>query len=382
MDSGVDNPCPANPHPAGTPDYYLWELDQLDKSVRDGTLDGLDAQRTAAFWRQQAATHSIDIAEARRSTLEPIRQLLMDGRLVDRNEAELLALKNAIEEADGLGAKELTVKKKWVELIDLTLRLQAQARSNPIHFTIYVLRDQENDEVLTMEPIHVDFFKTWNDRKFLNSEILAPPGVGKTTCLYGQDLWDMAQDRSLRFVRISCDLPTARKRLGLLRMYVAGRRLRALYPDLHVDLARPDNSDEFTVIRPNIGSQDPTVVAKGARSEIQGAGLERICADDLCSPKVRREPTTRDATTQHFKSTVLTRRRNVRRSRIRYIATPWHPGDTTSVLRDEIRKNIRPGWRLKVFPVKEDAEGNPIPLVKRPGWAEDVAVSKATYPVG
>ena len=235
--------------------------------------------------------------------------------------------------------------------------------------------------MLRMERIHLEFFRIWNDPETLNTEIMAPPGVGKTTCLYGQNLWDLAQDQRLRCVKMTCDLSTSRKRVGVVRMYADSPRFRALHPHIRIDRRQPDNSDQFTVVRPNIGSQDPTMIAKGAQSEIQGAGLERLDCDDLCPPRVRREASTRKAITEHFQSVVLTRRRTIRNSRVRYVATPWHVDDTTCRLQRDILDGKRPGWAVYRFPVEEDADGNPIPPISRPGYGDELRTIKITDPL-
>ena len=375
-----------NPHSPGTGEYYLWQIQQAEEELADAKshTEVLAAKDKVKAWVETAEAQKINLSEARQAQLDPLRRLLANPDLMEHNEETLRAVANSIKGARALGADELSIKKKWLRLIDETLRLQAEARSNPVYLTIYVVRCQQTNDVLVMEQIHIDFFRIWNDPDQPNTVIMAPPGVGKTTCLYGQELSDMQEDQRRRFVKLCCDMATAQNRVGVVRVYALHRRMLAVYPHLRIDTGRSDNMSQFTLMRPNIGSQDPTMVAKGAKSEIQGAGLERIHCDDLCGMKVRREPSTRKAITEHFKSAVLTRRRDLTKSRTRYIATPWAVDDTTCIVAREIAQGLRPGWRVHRFRVEEDADGNPIPLIRRGacGDANELLTIKRTDPVG
>ena len=370
-----------NPYPHATADHYLWELHRLEDSMRAGEIKPLDAQREMDVWHKFAASYGIDLKEAAEDNLDPIRKLLTATDLIDHNEKTLNQIKNAMAEADVVGAKELTVKKKWIQLIDLTLALQMKAKSNPVHFSIYVLRCQETNNVLKMETIHVNFFKIWNDPVNRNTEILAPPGVGKTTCLYGQDLWGMVHDTKLRFLKMCGKLSQGQDRIDVVRLYLMTRRLRALYPHVKVDTrqVKKNNASQFTLERENI-SQDPSMFAAGSMTDIQGVGLEELDFDDLCGLRVANEPSTRKKIHTNFRAVAFQRRRNLMKSRIRYIATPWHMDDATMRLMHDIRDGKLIGWTVHLFPVKEDAHGNPIPPTSKPGWAAELKTIKDSDP--
>lgn len=380
----IVSPSPAidNPHPHGTPEHYLWELHRVETSLRMGTISPLKAKQEMEVWHKFAESYGIDLKAAAENALDPIRKLFAATDLVDHNADTLLQIRESIEEAATIGAAELDVKKKWLKLIDETMELQARAKNNPVYCTIYVVRCQQTNKVLRMKPIHISFFKTWNDPTANNSLILAPPGVGKTTCLYGQDIWDMVRDTKLRFMRMGGTLDNAQDRLGVVRTYITTRRLRALFPNVQIDNRQcvKNNASEFTLIRENIGSQEPTMFAAGWSSDIQGSGLDRLNFDDICGIRVQNEASTRRKIDSNFRAVAMKRRRNFLTSKIRYIATPWHMDDTTCRLMKDIRAGRLKGWIVHLCPVQEDSLGNPLPLVDAPGWAQDALETKLNNP--
>ena len=116
---GEAQPDAGNTHPQGTHDYYLYELDRLETGVQlwvDGDaengIDPLAAKRAREFWTEQAPARGLDLAEASIGRLDPVRRLFADTDLVNHNEADLKEIKQSIEEAEALGADEISVKKK------------------------------------------------------------------------------------------------------------------------------------------------------------------------------------------------------------------------------------------------------------------------------
>ncbi|MDD4888400.1 MAG: hypothetical protein PHU85_00590 [Phycisphaerae bacterium] len=367
----------------GTPEYYQRQLDRLELELEgkgESKRDALDIKREYETWVALAESKGIDMREIQVSRLDPLRQLLQGRQLIEMQEPELLKVRDSMDAAEALSGAEGEIKKKWIELIDLTLELQRRARSHPALLTIYVVRCQSTGDVLRMAPMHMEWFAAWNDPGYLNTVILAPPGTGKTTCLFGQDLWDLARDSRLRILKQCGDLNTAEKRLAVVRLYVVSKRFRAVCPHVRLDSRLPDNAGSFTLMRTNV-SQDATMEAAGATSNFQGAGFDIIEPDDLCPLKVRWEKSTRDRITQAFTGVTLMRRRDLTRSKVRYIATPWYNDDTTNRLMREIRDGKRPGWRALKFVVREDVDGIPIPPVDRPGLREELLALKRTDPV-
>jgi len=370
-----------NPHAENTPEYYLHEISRVKAKVRLGHVNALDGTREMDFWAECAKRDGLDLRAAALANLDPLRQLLANPELVEHNEKALREIRRAMETAEALTPAEVYVKKKWVSAIDLAMKLQRKAMSKPILFAVYVVRCQETNDVLTMEQLHADIFHAWADPDAPNSLIEAHPGTGKTTCTYGQILWDFKDDQRLRTLFMSADEKTACNRLDVVRTYINSGRYRALAPHVRIDPGKPNNTEEFTLVRENVGSQDPSMRAAGATGTIQGAGYDREYFDDLCDIKVRREPSTREKIDQNFHGVALRRRRNFRTSRVRYICTPWHPDDVAGRIVRLCREGKLRGWRIDRYPVKEDADGDPIPSVTRPGLAAELASLKSSNPV-
>lgn len=369
-----------NPHDPVLPEWYVFEMAVVKKQLAAGQIAPLEAQRKIDAFIKIAGQEGVDLEAARLGQLDPIRRLLNDPELVNHNADALHAIEAAINAADALNATERTEKKKWLSLIKRTLDLQRRANENPVAFTLYVVRDQDHDDVLNFEEIHVAFFEAWNDPEYQNSLVLAPPGVGKTTALYGQNLWDFKDDQSLRCLKIGQDMPTAVKRLGVVRTYIDIPRFKALAPHVKIDQTKPDNTKEFTLIRENVGSQDASMTAAGSATAIQGAGFDRIDADDLCPEKVLRERSTRRRINDNWFNVVLERIRQRHTARIRYICTPWHPEDTAGLMISQSKAGKLPGWRIASHPVAETAQGVPIPNVTRPGLQSHLISVKANQP--
>lgn len=372
----LDEPKPAyaNPHVQGTPDYYLFEIQRADEMAREPGANPLDCGRLAKYWRDRAADDHIDLAGAQQARMDPFNRLLVNPNLLEHQEKSLLEVKAAMETAQAATATLETVKKKWIALIDLALELQSRARSNVIDFGIYVVRCQEKNTVLRMEPIHIQIFQAWNDPQVPNSLVMIHPGAGKTTLLCVQDLWELCHDTKLRFLKMCQSLEIARKRLSVVRTYAGHARLRALFPHIRLDKDAPDNAGQFTLLRENVGSQDPTMHAAGWSSAIQGAGFDRLDFDDLCDQRVRREVETREKIWTSFFAVALQRRRSYGASgaRVRYICTPWHMDDVAARIQNHLRDGKMENWIVVKLPIREDAAGMPIPLLPRPGLAQEI----------
>lgn len=376
-------PSPVNPHPVGTAESYLFEIDQLEAALRLPDADPLKIGRKIDQWQKCAEIKGLDLANANIERMEPIRRFLADPELCNQQEKSLLEMQRAMDEADALSTEEEALKKKWINLIQLAILLQRRARETVWNFGIYIVRDQQTNHVIHMARQHIEIFGAWNDPVVMNSLVEMHPGSGKTTILCIQDLWEMTHDTKLRFLKMCSNLDTARKRLDVVRNYIKGRPLRALYPTVALDPTRPDNAGQFTLFRDNTGSQEPTMTAAGWTSAIQGAGFDRLDFDDLCDITVRREPTTRNNLWDNWYRVALNRRRwATGGGRIRYVCTPWHVDDVPARIQNHLRDGKMTGWRVLKFPIREDSRGDPIPLLDRPGLADDIRQQKYSDPTG
>ncbi len=100
-----------NPHPRGSPEYYLWELNRVEDQVREGAIEPLDAQRTADFWRKQAQDRGINLTDWSMNQLDPIRRLLLNPELLEHQEKDLREIRKAILEVEAMDRREVELKK-------------------------------------------------------------------------------------------------------------------------------------------------------------------------------------------------------------------------------------------------------------------------------
>ena len=145
-----------NPHGIGTEEYYLFELDRLDKRVRgevQPSIQAINAQRLGGYWEDQARRHGIDIAAAHRSRMDPLHRFLQKCDLMEMQEQDLEIVAAAMKEVDSLNPDLVDVKKKWLILIARAIELQKVAKAGArrgdavgvAKMIIYVMRSQEDD---------------------------------------------------------------------------------------------------------------------------------------------------------------------------------------------------------------------------------------------
>ena len=104
-----------NPHPEGTPEFYDFEIRRLERELAsrgEARRDALAIQRDLDTWKKIMESKGIDLATYHLSKLDPLRRLLSQPDLLAHNEQQLRELKEAMDAADDLGARELDVKKK------------------------------------------------------------------------------------------------------------------------------------------------------------------------------------------------------------------------------------------------------------------------------
>ena len=104
-------PSPVNPHPVGTAESYLFEIDQLEAALRLPDADPLKIGRKIDQWQKCAEIKGLDLANANIERMEPIRRFLADPELCNQQEKSLLEMQRAMDEADALSTEEEALKK-------------------------------------------------------------------------------------------------------------------------------------------------------------------------------------------------------------------------------------------------------------------------------
>lgn len=330
----------------------------------DSGVNALEGQRTIdALAKAYERLAGEPLSEANRRMLSPIERL-NDRHLIELNEAELVELETAI---NALGDLDVKKKARWLDLIRRARRLQARAKSAAVAMWTYVGRDSEKGAVFSMAHVHRQFFNVWGDDSRPHSITMAPPGHGKTTCMRGQIISELANDPSLRILILYDTDDKAKKEIAIIKQYLRSPRFAALYPEVRV-LSRNDGSEDsrrrFTVTRPNWGSREPSIEGAAITSQINGNGYDQIFVDDPCPSAVVQQPATREAINFKWDNEVEQRLREPARSRIRIVCTPWHQADLAGHLIEQCRRGVREGWRIAVdqFRIEEDADGRPLSL--------------------
>jgi len=344
--------------------YYLDQLAVVSGQLTAGDIRPLAAKQAQSFYVEMyKQLTGRELADAARAAMSPIERL-SDANLLEMNERELEELSKAITDLDGL---DIEKKNRWCSAIAKAIEVQHQARSSAIAMWTYVGRTSEDNAVFKMAQVHKDFFEVWADEARPNSLIMAPPSHGKTTCIRGRAIWDVAQNPSIRMLVCYDTDDKARKEIRVLKRYFRSKRFQALYPELWV-LERSDDAEDsskrFTINRPNIGSREPTIEGAAIMSQINGDGYDEIIVDDPCPPKVIQEVATREMINFKFTNEVEERLRDPSNSCIRMICTPWHKDDLSGHIIGQVRDGSRQDWRIEdeKFAIKDDSQGKPISI--------------------
>ena len=282
------------------------------------------------------------------------------------------------KEFDRVPGLDEDVKKKcrnWLEQLQI---LQAEARTDIVKSWIYVMRDSEGDVlpeqrdsqgdgVYHAEWFHVAFFRAWTQTKFPKVLVMAPPGHGKTTCLRWYLADKIGREPHRRFLGLydKADKPT--REIPLVARIIESPRYRAIFPGVRV-LDRVDGAkrtdQQFTVLRPNWSSREPTYEGFSILSQFNGMGYDELICDDMCPPSAKQHRYIREDVWGNFTAVAQERIRNPRTAQIKMIATPWHEEDVHGRIRAMVSKGQLEGWLVLVdcFKIKDDAGGKAIPI--------------------
>ncbi len=356
-----------DPRRASDPQAYVDAHADVLKAAGEGRIPAIDATRHQQLIADNCmAKTSIALEDATREQMAP---LLRFKGLLKTSAEDLKAVRKAVIGIDEIEMDE-DEKKKAVALIDEAIALQKECRDHPAKSWVYIGRDSEDGTVFRMSPVHIRFFRVWNNPDYQNSMVMAPPGHGKTTCLRGQVIWEVGQDPKLRCLLIYDQDGKAKKEVLTIKKLMRSDRFRALFPEVVVlgrGESEEDSNRRFTVSRKNWMSREPTIEGAAITSQINGNRYDRLYGDDFNPPDVRHHAAVRRNRNERWISVVEERMSNPAKIRMRIICTPWHEEDTSGIIAREVRKGNLKNWLLGIdeFAIKDDASGMAIPI-----WGE------------
>lgn len=164
------------------------------------------------------------------------------------------------------------------------------ARTDPVAFNEYVLRDEKTGGPISMAPMHIEWqrFFTEHRRGLLWSHVEA----GKTSQVsIGRVLFEIGRDPTKRVVIMGNAHSYAKKVVTTHKRYIeSSKRYRRVFP--HVKPSTPWTTTSITIERPVI-SKDPTVQALGFHGDIIGSRIDDLVLDDVLDYENTRTPEVR-----------------------------------------------------------------------------------------
>ncbi len=154
--------------------------------------------------------------------------------IMEHDEPELMKVKGEIEAIEDARVKR-SLKKKWLNLIDIAIALQKKARRDPMVFMVDVGRDDDPHgagEVFQMSDHHHEYFEIWNDPDHANSLIEAPPGHAKSTTLRYQRAWEIGDEPALRCLYLTDEKKKAEDTVTSLKAVMGSGRFRAVIKEV------------------------------------------------------------------------------------------------------------------------------------------------------
>ena len=351
-----------------SPQYYLDRVRTLLNDSNTGVIDALEFKRQIESLDAacQAMT-GMKLKDLRANDRSGLGYLEEKQTLLELSENELIELEAAIDSIPDLDVKK---KRRWFAAIKRVKRLQKKARKDTLAFMVYVGRDSEEGHIFKPGLIHKRFFEIWSSKETRNTLLMAPPSMGKSTCLRFEILHRMARTPQRRFLLLYDTEEKAEKEITTLKAYINSGRFHALYPDVRVarniegydsQTSRLESSRRrFTLERENWGSREPSVEGAAVDSAINGNGYDVAIVDDPCPAEVAEQPRRRQRINAKWDEVVEQRLRNPETATVIMVCTPWHPNDLAGKIQQEIREGKRADWGVQLTPITEDDDGNPV----------------------
>ena len=357
------------------PVIYARICDTIANAMNQGIVDALSAKRRIEvitdLCEQNTGMTIQDAAKARMSPVERVTDLF------EASGDDLAELEQSMEEIDALRDADPRLKKKWMDTIARIRRLQQQALTDHAKGMIYVMRDADEHragQVLHLKWFHIKAFDIWESTEHRNNLVMMPPGSGKTTCSRWQKCAELGEMPELRTLLIYDTLDKAKLEALTLKQIINSGRYHALYPGIRI-LGRAegeeDSSLRFTVARKNWMAREPSIEVGGVFCNFNGQGYGRLWMDDPTPSEAREHAYVRNRVKNVYYGVLKRRLRVKSQSRISIICTPWHDEDLSGEIRKKVEQGRLTTWSVHVdeFAIRDDDQGNPIPI-----WPEKDAV--------
>jgi hypothetical protein len=200
--------------------------------------------------------------------------------------------------------------------------------------------------------------------------------------------WEIGKNPSLRHGYVTDQNKKAATAGQAVKRIIKNERYRAVFPNIRILTRHDDMADTntmFTVSRVNLLARDATFFAFAIHSLIQGYRFDRLWGDDMCSPQVQRETTTRNRANSDWENVIIKRLDKPALAKIHIICTPWHSDDVAGrIVRQSVMGELR-NWRIEIdcYRIKDDPiTGLAIPIWEKKHNTEWLENEKLTRPIG
>lgn len=229
------------------------------------------------------------------------------------------------------------------------------ARHDPAAFNMFCLRDDEDPSApFENAPMHDAMHALISAHPRLC--LLAHAEAGKTVSVsVGRTLWELGRNPNLRIAVVSETDEKAQELVSTIRKYIEeSRELAMVFPNLRPSRLKATDSRSgrdakwtmhaLTVERTSF-ARDPSIRACGVFGTVQGARIDLLIVDDICTWRTARTAAQRKKLSAWFKQSLGSRL--TRRSRVVFLNTAYHPDDLVH------EYSRRPGYVSRSFPMRQ-----------------------------
>lgn len=228
---------------------------------------------------------------------------------------------------DSAGAFEQLTPGLQEQVFDQLVQQLEVAKKDPAVFIQTCARPEHSQGNITLAPhqrLLLEFVQA-----FRMCVVRMPVGSSKTFLLTFLGMWFMGRDRRSRGAIVSAAQTQAKKPLSLIRQYIEDDSLALVFPELQPSADPHDKwSDAQLVVDRPRGIRDPTCIAMGINTRMQGARLSWALADDILSAENTATKEARDKVDNDFEANVLSRL-DPMTGRCVVTNTPWDRDDLT-----------------------------------------------------